>query len=83
MGFNYAHCGYATATALFDAFGADIRWQVLGFFDFCNSKNLIGKIGNLDWNGFGDRYNGDGAIYGPKLKAAYDQKLALTALPRA
>ena len=82
MGFNHNSCGYATASALFDAFGADLRCQVLGFFDFCQSNGLFDKIRQLKWESFGARYNGNGAVYGPKLAEAYAQKAALMALPR-
>ena len=41
MGFNNAICGYPSASAMAEAFGADQRWQVLGFYDFCKSNNLI------------------------------------------
>jgi len=82
MGFNHAVCGYSSAVALADAFGVDQRWQVLGFFDFCRSNSLIDEIQNRSWVAFGDKYNGDGAVYGPKLKAAFDTKPALLALPK-
>jgi hypothetical protein len=55
---------------------------VLGFFDFCKSNNLIDEIQNKQWVRFGERYNGAGAVYGPKLKAAFDVKRALLALPK-
>jgi hypothetical protein len=74
--------GYSSAVALADAFGVDQRWQVLGFFDFCRSNSLIDEIQNRSWVAFGDKYNGDGAVYGPKLKAAFDTKPALLALPK-
>jgi hypothetical protein len=82
MGFNHDACGYADAVALFDAFAADQRWQVLGFFDFCRMNGLIPEIRDRLWTEFGDRYNGDGAAYGPLLKDAYGRKAALDALPR-
>ena len=33
-----------------EAFGADQRWQVLGFYDFCKSNNLIDEVQNNQWN---------------------------------
>ena len=51
-----------------EAFGTDQRWQVLSFYDFCKSNNLIDEVQNNQWNAFGQKYNGDGAVYGPKLK---------------
>ncbi|MGH9807327.1 MAG: N-acetylmuramidase domain-containing protein, partial [Terriglobia bacterium] len=82
MGFNHGACGYPLAAAMVEAFGADQRWQVLGFYDFCKSNGLIDEIRNKQWVAFGDRYNGDGAVYGPKLKAAFDTKQALLGLPK-
>lgn len=82
MGFNHGVCGYPSAAAMADAFGADQRWQVLGFYDFCRSNNLIDEIQSKRWNDFGQIYNGDGATYGPLLKAAFDERQALLALPK-
>lgn len=82
MGFNCAACGYADATALFTTFAADVRWQVLGFFDFVRMNGLIHDIADKSWVEFGSSYNGDGPTYGPLLKAAYDKKAAFDALPR-
>lgn len=82
MGFNHNACGYSTGAALFDAFGSDIRWQVLGFFDFVESNNLTRLIRAKKWTDFGQSYNGDGAVYGPKLAAAFAKKAAFDALPR-
>jgi hypothetical protein len=52
------------------------------FYDFCKSNNLIDEVQNKQWNAFGQVYNGDGAVYGPKLKDAFDTKQALLALPK-
>ena len=82
MGFNHSVCGYASAADMADAFGASPRWQILAFYDFCRSNDLIDEIQRLDWIEFGNGYNGDGSTYGPKLAAAYAQKSALLALPR-
>ncbi len=82
MGFNCASCGYGSAAEMVDAFASDERWQVLGFADFCRTRKLIDAIQHQDWSGFGKLYNGDGAVYGPKIKAAYDLKERLLKLPR-
>lgn len=82
MGFNHAVCGYDSAAALADAFGTSPRWQILGFFDFCRSNDLIDEIERLDWVAFGAAYNGDGSAYGAKLAAAYAEREALLALPK-
>jgi hypothetical protein len=81
MGFNHQACGYSSASALADAFAVDERWHVLGFADFCESNSLIDEIQDKAWKRFGARYNGDGEVYGPKLKAAFDLKPKLLALP--
>jgi hypothetical protein len=83
MGFNADACGYPSASAMFDAFAQDQRWHVLGFFDFVQSKGLIGEIGDKDWVSFGAHYNGDGATYGPLLEDAFSNKAKLKALPKS
>jgi hypothetical protein len=82
MGFNHDALGYANALALATAFRADERWHVLGFADFCRENSLIDEIRNHQWIDFGQKYNGDGATYGPLLKAAFDKKGVLLALPK-
>lgn len=84
MGFNCGLIGYASAFDMVNAFARDLRWQVLGFFDFCRAAGLVDEIKAHDWVKFGDGYNGagGGAVYGPKLKAIYDLKKAFDALPR-
>ena len=82
MGFNHKACGYANAATLFTRFAADARWQVLGFFDFCRTNGLVDEISGHRWVDFGKKYNGNGAVYGPLLKAAFDEKPAFDALPR-
>jgi len=85
MGFNHGLIGYASAFDMVNAFARDLRWQVLGFFDFCRSAGLVAAIKAHDWVKFGDGYNGagNGGVYGPKLKAIYDLKKQFDALPRS
>lgn len=82
MGFNHDLLGYESASDLVDAFLADERWQVLGFFDFCKSSGLIASIKAHNWVAFGNGYNGPGggAVYGPKLQAIYALKDQFAAL---
>jgi hypothetical protein len=80
MGFNHRKCGYDSAITLFDQFALDERWHLLGFFDFVQSTGLMDELQTEDWFMFGTRYNGDGATYGPLLKAAFDNKKKLKAL---
>ena len=82
MGFNHRSLGYANAASLRQAFDADERWQVLGFFDFCQSNLLLSLIEKKQWQKFSDRYNGDGATHGSRMRGAYDLKAQLAALPR-
>lgn len=84
MGFNHDLIGYRSAFDLVNAFARDVRWQVLGFFDFCRSAKLVDEIEAHDWVAFGNGYNGagGGAAYGPQLKAIYDLKQQFEALPR-
>ncbi|MGZ2487157.1 hypothetical protein ACVITL_005742 [Rhizobium pisi] len=82
MGFNYDVCGFASAEQMVSAFSADERWQVLAFADFCRDKGLIEKIKTESWNDFGAIYNGNGPVYGPKIKAAFNLKANLEKLPR-
>jgi len=82
MGSNHNDIGYATATALRAAFSAEERWQVLGFFDFCQHNGLIGDIRTKNWNAFGAGYNGNGAVYGPRIGDAFTAGAKLTTLPR-
>jgi hypothetical protein len=84
MGFNHDLIGYGSAFDLVNAFARDLRWQVLGFFDFCRSAGLVDEIRAHDWVAFGNGYNGagGGAAYGPQLKAIYDLKKPFDALLR-
>ncbi|MES2442891.1 MAG: N-acetylmuramidase domain-containing protein [Pseudomonadota bacterium] len=82
MGFNHDKCGYRDACSLFDAFGADLRWQVLGFFDFVTTTDCVRHIRTRQWERFGACYNGNGPVYGPLIAAAFALKAQFLALPR-
>jgi hypothetical protein len=82
LGSNYGDCGYSSAIALFQSFGAHERWHVLGFFDFCKTNGLLKYIIGHQWVAFGERYNGDGATWGAAVDGAYALKPQLEALPR-
>jgi hypothetical protein len=75
MGFNHALVGYPTAAALRQAFAGSPRWQVIAFFDFCASKELMGAIQLADWQHFAAVYNGPGQAeaYAARLAAAHAQ----------
>lgn len=81
MGFNHRSCGYADANSMRLAFQADERWQVLGFFDFCNANRLLDLIAAHRWQAFSDAYNGDGATHGALMRDAYALKGRLQTLP--
>lgn len=88
MGFNHASIGYARAADLAAAFGADERWQVCGFFDFCeNYRNgiLRGHIDNKNWAEVARIYNGDATPngYRKRFADAYAVKGQFNALPSA
>lgn len=75
MGFHYARIGFADVQGMFEKFGADIRYQILGFFDFLNaSPGMIPALRDLDFTRFAGLYNGSGQKekYGALIKAHYD-----------
>jgi N-acetylmuramidase len=84
MGFNHVRCGYSSALAMADAFGTDNRWQVLGFYDFCKTGNLIDEVVDKRWYDFAKGYNGssNANVYGPRIKDAFNERQALLALPK-
>lgn len=84
MGFNHGDCGYSSAVAMADAFGTDNRWQVLGFYDFCKTQNLIDEIIGKRWFDFARGYNGKNNVnvYGPRIRDAFNERQALLSLPK-
>jgi hypothetical protein len=74
LGENFARIGYGSATELFSAFAQSERWQVCGFFDFCQSAGLLAHVRNEEWLPFAAGYNGGGQAesYGAHIKAAFD-----------
>lgn len=85
LGSNHQLIGYPSPRAMYDAFQADERAHVLGFFDFCQQTNAPAR-GNLlrylrerRWADFARYYNGPGQVstYGAWIQAAYDQARAL------
>ncbi|HEX6749579.1 MAG TPA: N-acetylmuramidase domain-containing protein [Longimicrobium sp.] len=89
---NYRMIGYATPTDMYNAFqGQDERWQVLGFFDFCQFKfghgarrgDLLRDLRARDWRAFARGYNGSGQVddYSTRLRNAYDQAMILLGSP--
>jgi hypothetical protein len=78
MGFNHPRLGYDDVRTMFDALRADVRFQVLGFFDFLRGDGtgspMIDSLQRNRFAAFASYYNGTGkaAEYGAKLEGAYD-----------
>jgi hypothetical protein len=75
MGFNNRAIGYASPDAMFAAFAADEKYQLLGFFNFVkNDQRQINALRNRDFAGFARIYNGPGQpdFYGGLIKGVVD-----------
>lgn len=75
MGFNHRAIGYASPDAMFAAFAADEKFQLLGFFNFVkNDQRQINALRNRDFVGFARIYNGPGQpdFYGGLIKGVVD-----------
>lgn len=72
MGFNHQKLGYRDAASLYRAFARSLRAQVLGFFDFCRSEDLIVALEASDWHSFARIYNGPARVnfYAEKINDA-------------
>jgi hypothetical protein len=87
LGSNYRMIGYPSPRAMYDAFQADERYHVLGFFDFCRNKlaphagDLILALHERRWADFAHYYNGSGqiAVYSARLQDAYHAAALLPA----
>ncbi|HLL54927.1 MAG TPA: N-acetylmuramidase domain-containing protein [Myxococcaceae bacterium] len=82
---HHAKLGYPTPKAMYQAFQANERAHVLGFFDFCEQcpgapgLTLLGHLRKLDWSGFARGYNGPGQVprYSELLQKLYARAEAL------
>jgi hypothetical protein len=75
MGFNNRAIGYASPDAMFAAFAADEKYQLLGFFNFVkNDQRQIDALRQRDYVGFARIYNGPGQpdFYGGLIKGVVD-----------
>ncbi len=75
LGSNYGAIGYASPDAMFAAFAADEKFQLLGFFNFVkNDQRQITALRNRDYVGFARIYNGPGQpdVYGGLIKGVVD-----------
>ena len=85
MGFNHRRIGYDTVEAMFDAFSADERWQLLGLFAFIvTNPALPAALQQGDFVAFARGYNGSGQaeFYAGLIRGVREAFLALPA-PRA
>ncbi|MCP4605978.1 MAG: N-acetylmuramidase family protein [Proteobacteria bacterium] len=77
LGSHYRRLGYASPKEMFDAFQANERAHVLGFFDYCNGDPpngaMIKRLSKKKWIDFAMGYNGKGKAekYGSKIKNAF------------
>jgi hypothetical protein len=66
MGFNFAAIGYNSVEEMFDAFSADERIQLSGFFDFVRGKRAasprMAALQSKDFSSFAAQYNGGGQV---------------------
>ena len=75
VGFNNRAIGYASPDAMFAAFAADEKFQLLGFFNFVkNDPRQITALQNHDYVSFAKIYNGPGQpeFYGSLIKGVVD-----------
>ncbi len=78
MGFNHRRLGYGDVREMFEAMQADVRFQILGFFDFLRGNGaaspMIDSLRRNRFASFASSYNGAGnaAEYGARLGTAYD-----------
>jgi hypothetical protein len=75
LGSNHRAIGYASPDAMFAAFAADEKFQLLGFFNFVkNDQRQINALRNHDYVGFARIYNGPGQpeVYGSLIKGVVD-----------
>lgn len=70
MGFNHSRIGYDSAGEMFHAFESDIRYHVLGLFDYIKGSGttspMIEALQRNNFESFASYYNGPGqaAHYG-------------------
>ena len=75
LGANHRAIGYASPDAMFAAFAADEKFQLLGFFNFVkNGQRQITALQNRDFVSFARIYNGPGQpeFYGGLIKGVVD-----------
>ncbi|MBX7111891.1 MAG: N-acetylmuramidase domain-containing protein [Dehalococcoidia bacterium] len=92
MGFNHTLIGYDSVREMFDRFSTDIRFQILGMFDFIrghgDSSPMLEALRVRNYEAFATGYNGNGqaAFYGGLISsavAAFEQLQGSPAQPPA
>ena len=81
LGSNSRAIGYTSPEAMFEAFGKDERYQLLGFFNFVkNDQRQVNALQAKDFVAFARIYNGPGQpeFYGGLIKGIYDAFQTLT-----
>jgi hypothetical protein len=78
MGFNHASLGFESVQQMFDAFAANERNQIIGFFDFVQGPGMTSRrvlaLQDKDFETFASMYNGPGqaAKYGGLIRTVFD-----------
>lgn len=78
MGFNYAAIGYDSVGEMFDNFSNDVRFHILGLFDFVrgpgNTSPMLQALQTGNFEQFASRYNGPGqaAQYGDRIESKFE-----------
>ena len=78
VGFNYPTLGFESVQQMFDAFSADERSQIQGFFDFVQGPSSTSRralaLQARDFTTFAALYNGPGqaAKYGSLMQGLFD-----------
>lgn len=87
MGFNHQRIGYRSVQDMFAAFSRDVRYHILGMFDFIRGdRTMVDALRTSDFEKFAGRYNGSGqaARYGALIRQHSDacSRLLAAASPR-
>ena len=78
MGFNYSAIGYDSVREMFDNFSNDVRFHILGLFDFIrgagDTSHLLQALQTQDFEKFASHYNGPGQAskYGDWIEAKFE-----------
>lgn len=78
MGFNHAAIGYDSVQAMFNNFQSDVRFQILGMFDFIkgagSTSRMVQALQRGQFEQFATRYNGPGQapVYAAKIRSHFD-----------